>query len=104
MNLDIECSPEAREHIKLLSHGMGENENDFGLGEEKEIAAELIYGKFEWEEYSYFNLSFPQDYTPNSSLPYFYVGNIRISVRSKETAEIIRSKELIMKNNELYFA
>ena len=103
MNLDIVCSSEALEHIKILSHGMGENEDGFGLGEEKEIVAELIYGQFEFEEYNYFNLSFPQDYTPSSSLPYFYVGNIRVSVRSDKMAEKIKSKELIMKNNELDF-
>ena len=94
MNLEIVCSPTAKEHIKLLS---------FGLGERDEIVAELIYGKFEGEEYDYFNLSFPQDYSLNSDLPYFKIENIKVVVANKEIAKTIMSKKLTMKDNELNF-
>jgi len=103
MKLDIGCNPEAREHIRILSYGMGKNEEGFGLGEDSEIAAELIYGKFEGEENYYFNLSFPQDYELNPNLPYFNIGNIRITVRDDKIAESIMSKKLVLKNNELEF-
>ena len=103
MNLDIVCSSEALEHVKVLSHGMGENEDGFGLGEEKEIVAELIFGRFKGEKHDYFNLSFPQDYKSSSNLPYFYIENIRVAVRCDKTAKKIMSKKLVIKNQELDF-
>ena len=103
MKLDIGCNREAREHIRKLSYGMGKNKEGFGLGEDNEIAAELIYGKFEGEKNYYFNLSFPQDYELSSKLPYFNVGNIRIIVRDEKIAESIMSKKLVIKNHELDF-